>query len=297
MRSQGVVVKAYGGFYYVRMEEKVWECVLRGLFRAGQQQVLVGDNVEFKKKDDRSGIIETILPRHTVLMRPRVANVEKAIIVFATRDPRPNPLLLDRFLVQAIDAAIKPFICFNKIDLGAGEAEELIQIYKKAGYEVLVTSAKEKNGIEQLGKIVREGISILAGPSGAGKSSLLNALSPGLSLKTGEVSFKAGRGKHTTRHVELLFLVEGGLVVDTPGFSRLSLPAIRREELAYFFPEFSVCVSCGCQFTSCLHFQEPGCAIKRAVETEKISATRYHNYIRLLKEVIERERRYKGWLK
>jgi len=292
VRSQGVVVKAYGGFYYVRIGEKVWECVLRGLFRAGQQQVLVGDNVEFRKKDSRSGIIETVLPRRTVLMRPRVANVEKAVIVFATRDPRPNPLLLDRFLVQAEEAAIKPFICFNKIDLGTGEAEELVQIYKKAGYEVLATSAKEKNGIELLGKIVREGIAVLAGPSGAGKSSLLNALSPGLSLKTGEVSSKAGRGKHTTRHVELLSLAEGGLVVDTPGFSRLSLPAMRREELACFFPEFGVCVSCVCRFAGCLHFQEPGCAVKKAVEAEKISVARYSNYIRLLKEVIEQERRY-----
>jgi len=292
VRSQGIVVKAYGGFYYVRIDGNVWECVLRGLFRAGQQQVLVGDRVEFRKKDDRSGIIETVLPRRTVLMRPRVANIEKAIFVFATYDPRPNPLLLDRFLVQAEDAAIKPFICFNKIDLGVGETEELVQIYKKAGYEVLVTSAKEKNGLEQLGKIVREGITVLAGPSGAGKSSLLNALSPGLSLKTGEVSSRAGRGKHTTRHVELLSLAEGGLVVDTPGFSRLSLPAIRREELAYFFPEFGTCVSCVCRFTGCLHFQEPGCAVKRAVEAEKISVTRYGNYVRLLKEVIEQERRY-----
>lgn len=288
----GIVVKAYGGFYYVQSEKKVWECVLRGRFRVAKQHALVGDKVEFREKDHDSGTIERIFPRRTVLNRPMVANVDNAIIVFAARDPHPNALLLDLFLIQSEEAAIiKSFICFNKVDLGMEEIEELVQIYQKAGYEVLATSAKEGTGLERLREILYNGIAVMAGPSGVGKSSLLKAISPSLYLKTGEVSSKSGQGRHTTRHVELLRLPEGGLVVDTPGFSRLGLPEIKLEEMASYFPEFQSYI-CNCQFSGCLHFKEPGCSVKMAVEDGRISAQRYNNYVGFLNIITEQKRRY-----
>ncbi len=291
MLTQGVVVKVYGGFYYIRAGNAVWECVLRGRFRIGRERVLVGDYVEFIIQNERSGIIENVLPRRTILLRPRVVNVEQAVIVLATRDPYPNPLLLDRFLIQAKDAGIKAYINFNKIDLGTEETQEIAAIYLKIGYSVLLTSAKEKTGIDELRKIFANGITVLAGPSGVGKSSLLNAVSPDLMLKTNAISGKAGTGRHTTRHVELLPLPEGGFVVDTPGFSKLGLPEVNRVELAGLFPEFEPYIYT-CQFTGCLHLQEPGCAVKKALQAGEISSLRYNNYLRLLNEVVERERRY-----
>ena len=291
MLTQGVVVKVYGGFYYIRAGNAVWECVLRGRFRIGQQRVLVGDNVEFIIQNERSGIVETVFPRRNALLRPRVVNVEQAVIVLATRNPYPNPLLLDRFLIQAKDAGIRAYIVFNKIDLGTGEVQELAAMYGKIGYSVFLTSAKEKTGTDKLREILSNGITVLAGPSGVGKSSLLNAVSPGLMLKTGAISGKAGTGRHTTRHVELLPLPEGGFVVDTPGFSKLGLPEVDRVELAGLFPEFEPYIYT-CQFTGCLHMQEPGCAVKKALQAGEISSLRYNNYLKLLNEVVERESRY-----
>ncbi|MFA5385977.1 MAG: ribosome small subunit-dependent GTPase A [Eubacteriales bacterium] len=292
MLTKGVVVKVYGGFYYTRgAGNAVWECVLRGRFRIGQQRVLVGDNVEFIIQNERSGIIENVFPRKTVLLRPRAVNVEQAVIVMAARDPYPNPLLLDRFLIQAKDAGVKAYIVFNKIDLGTEEIRELAATYQKVGYSVFLISAKEKTGIDELREILSNSITVLAGPSGAGKSSLLNAVSPGLMLKTGAISGKAGTGRHTTRHVELLPLPEGGFVVDTPGFSKLGLPEVDRVELAGLFPEFEPYIYT-CQFTGCLHMQEPGCAVKKALQAGEISSLRYNNYLKLLNEVVERERRY-----
>ncbi|MEW6275780.1 MAG: ribosome small subunit-dependent GTPase A [Bacillota bacterium] len=287
---EGIVIKAYGGFYYVKSGNEICKCVLRGRFRRQGQQVLVGDQVKFRVTEAKSGVIEEVLPRRNVLVRPLVANVEQAILVFAMRDPDPSPFLLDRLLIQARAAQVTPFICFNKADLGGKEAAELISVYQQAGYPVLVTSAKDKTGLGGLRKILSAGVTVLAGPSGTGKSSLLNALEPGLSLKTREVSTRIRRGRHTTRHVELLTLTGGGLVVDTPGFSSLHLPLMERTELAYFFPEFREYIP-ECQFTGCLHYKEPGCAVKQAVADLKISPLRYENYLKFLNEVIEQEKR------
>ena len=291
MFTKGVVVKVYGGFYYTRAGNAVWECVLRGRFRIGQQRVLVGDNVEFIIQNERSGIIETVFPRKTTLLRPRAVNVDQAVIVLAARDPYPNPLLLDRFLIQAKDAGVRAYIVFNKIDLGTAGIQELAETYLKIGYSVFLTSAKEKTGMDELRKIFTNSITVLAGLSGVGKSSLLNTISPGLMLKTGAISGKAGTGRHTTRHVELLPLPEGGFVVDTPGFSKLGLPEVDRVELAGLFPEFEPYIYT-CQFTGCLHMQEPGCAVKKALQAGEISSLRYNNYLKLLNEVVERESRY-----
>jgi len=288
---EGTVVKAYGGFYYVREGERLWECVLRGRFRLEKKQVLVGDRVIFTARQEDAGVIEQLLPRRTELVRPPVANVDRAVIVISGREPEPNPLLLDRFLIQVAAAGVRPMICLNKIDLPAAGAEELIAVYRRAGYPVFATSALRGTGIGELREALAGGISVLAGPSGVGKSSLLNALHPGWMLKTGAVSRRLGRGRHTTRHVELLALPEGGLVADTPGFTSLNLPPMTRQELAACYPEMERYRS-GCRFTGCLHAKEPDCAVKEAVAAGEIAPLRYENYLVLLQEVAARERRY-----
>ena len=286
----GVVIKAAGGFYYVRDEAAVYACVLRGRLRLQGRQVLVGDWVEYTATGGQTGVIENVLPRRTRLIRPPVANVDRAVLVFAFQEPSPNPLLIDRLLIQAGATGVVPVLCLNKADLGGKKAAGLISVYRPAGCPVLVTSAKTGAGLAVLREVLRAGVSVFAGPSGAGKSSLLNALEPGLALKTQAVSTKIGRGRHTTRHVELLSLTGGGLVVDTPGFTGLALPPLERTELASFFPEFQAYLP-DCQFTGCLHAQEPGCAIKQAVAGGKISRLRYENYLKLLSEIIEQEKR------
>jgi len=250
---RGVIVKAYGGFYYVQDAGKLHACVLRGRFRKTLGPILVGERVEYEVTGEDSGVIESILPRKTALTRPPVANVDKVIIVLAVREPEPNLALLDRILIQAQAARVAPFVCFNKVDLNAGIASELASIYRKAGYAVLITSVKNGTGLEKLKEILRTGTNVMAGPSGVGKSSLLNALEPGLSLKMSRVSSKIGRGRHTTRHVELLSLTDGGLVLDTPGFSNLALPPLPHAELSGFFPEFQE-YERDCRVAECLHY-------------------------------------------
>ncbi len=291
MIREGTVVKAYGGHYYVASDKEIHDCSLRGRFRLEKKQVLVGDRVTFRLQKDGRGVIEEVHPRSTVLVRPPVANVDRALIVFAVKDPDPNTFLLDRFLIQAEYAGVGPAICFNKVDLGAKLIQDMIQTYRQAGYPVVCTSVLDGSGLDELRSLLQGHITVLAGPSGVGKSSLLNALVPGLNLKTGEISRKLGRGRHTTRHVELLRLPGGGLVADTPGFSSLYLPEMKREELGELYPDF-VARRAGCRFTSCLHFQEPDCAVKKAVKEGEISVFRYENYLQLLQEVMERERRY-----
>lgn len=292
MLREGTVVKAYGGHYYVLSGETTYDCHLRGRFRKEKQPVLVGDEVTWRLVGQGRGVIEHVHPRCTVLLRPPVTNVDLALIIFAVKDPDPNTFLLDRFLIQAEFAGVEPAICLNKVDLGAGGVQEVVRAYGRAGYTVVCTSAREGSGLDDLRALLSEGITVLAGPSGVGKSSLLNALVPGLNLKTGEISRKLGRGRHTTRHVELLPLPGGGLVADTPGFSSLYLPEMKREDLGEFYPEFAA-RRANCRFTLCLHFQEPGCAVKKAVEEGEIALFRYENYVQLLQEVMEQERRYK----
>ncbi|MGB9802599.1 ribosome small subunit-dependent GTPase A [Desulfofundulus sp.] len=291
MLQEGTVVKAYGGHYYIASGREIFDCTLRGRFRREKKQVLVGDRVTFRLEARGYGVIEEIHPRRTTLVRPPVANVDRALIVFAVKDPEPSTFLLDRFLTQAEHAGVRPAICFNKMDLGTEPVSNIIGAYRRAGYPVVCTSALDGSGLDELRVLLEGHITVFAGPSGVGKSSLLNALVPGLELKTGEISRKLGRGRHTTRHVELLCLPGGGLVADTPGFSSLYLPEMKREELGEYYPEF-LTYRDGCRFTGCLHFQEPDCAVKKAVEAGEIAAFRYENYLRLLKEVMEMERRY-----
>lgn len=292
---EGVLIRAYGGFYYVKKGEELWECSLRGKFRLEKNDTataLVGDRVKVTNIRGKTGRIDEILPRTTELFRPAVANIDQAVIVFAAQNPEPNLTLLDRFLVLAEHANVVPLVCLNKADLLASRREhEWLKLYRKIGYTSILTSTKQQEGIEEIREALTGKASVFAGPSGVGKSSLLNAIQPGLQLKTGEISHKNKRGKHTTRHVELLPLVNGGFVVDSPGFSSLDLPKMEREDLGFFFPEFSTFIS-DCKFNGCLHSHEPHCGVKKAVQTGLINSGRFNNYLSFLEEVMQQERRY-----
>jgi len=289
----GVVIKSYSGFHYVRIGDRLWECSLRGRFRLNKQSLLVGDRVKIAVVDEQKGkgVVDEILPRQTQMDRPPVANVDQVVIVAAIKDPDLSRELLDRLLIMTEFLRVAPVICFNKADLAtAEEIEKLTGIYGPV-YPVLVTSAITNEGVEQLRELLKDRISVFAGPSGAGKSSLLNDIQPGLRLKTGEVSVKIGRGRHTTRHVELLDLDGGGMVADSPGFSTLYLPEMEKEDLAGCFPEFRKYEG-ACKFNGCLHYAEPNCAVKLAVTAGKIYPCRYEHYLHFLHELAAKERKW-----
>jgi ribosome biogenesis GTPase len=293
---EGVLLKGYGGFYYVYAEGRVWECSLRGRFRVQDQDFLPGDRVKILTEEENKATIESVEQRRNALKRPAIANVDQALLVFALTSPKPDLNLLDRLLIQVTEAEIEPIIVFTKLDkyettLTADSDEPSItDVYRQIGYTVFEVSSETGQGIEELRAQLADKVSVLAGPSGAGKSSLFNALSPGRKLKTAEISLKSKRGRHTTRHVELM-VCAGGLVADTPGFSSLFLPNMKRAELAGCFPEFALRRR-QCRFSSCLHDKEPNCAIKAALANREISNVRYEHYLIFLQEVMEAERRY-----
>lgn len=290
--KKGIIIKGYSGFYYVQTGSEVWECTLRGKYRIKNQDFLVGDRVLVSPVNDGRAVIEKVLTRKNQLIRPPVANVEQVIIVMSLENPPPDLMLLDRLLVMGEFHGLDLAISFNKADLVTQDfMDELSSVYKNVGYTVILSSAKTLMGINTLRECLKDKISVLAGPSGVGKSSLLNAVQPGLSLKTGGVSHKSKRGRHTTRHVELLSLAGGGFVADTPGFSRLDLPEMLREDLASYFPEIAE-LKVNCRFSSCLHHTEPDCAVRSAFDAGLIHPGRYNNYLYLLEEVISNERRY-----
>lgn len=295
MVIEGIIIKGYSGFYYVWDDTSLWECSLRGKFRIKKQTFLPGDRVTITPLDQvsKKAVIEQVLPRQTELLRPPVANVEQVIIVVSLDNPAPDYWLLDRLLIMAQWSLIKPVICFNKGDLLDPETRErLTKVYSQTGFPVLLTSTKQGWGIDDLKEHLTHRISVFAGPSGVGKSSLLNALEKGLSLKTGEVSAKSLRGRHTTRHVELIRLASGGLLADTPGFSQVYLPqGLKREDLIGYYPDF-LDYDNRCKFNTCLHRDEPNCAVKEAVNQGMLNKARYERYLTLLDEVIAVERRF-----
>lgn len=290
----GILLKGYSGFYYVYAEGRVWECSLRGRFRIRDQEFLPGDRVQILPGTGIKGTIEKVDERRNSLVRPTIANVDQAFLVFGLLFPRPDLNLLDRLLIQVSEVGIKPVIILNKVDQAENETGDnsasSLDFYQKLGYDLIKVSTRTGQGIAEVRHHLKDKITVLAGPSGVGKSSLVNALEPHLELKTGEVSRKLKRGRHTTRHVELMVCGEG-LLADTPGFSSLNLPKMKREALADFFPEFAA-VQENCRFTSCLHHKEPDCAIKAAVESGQIEKSRYEHYCLFLEEVIAAERRY-----
>lgn len=291
----GKIIKGIGGFYYVDTEKGLYECRARGIFRKNKITPLVGDRVSISVVDEenKKGVVEEIEKRDTELVRPPIANVDKALIVFAIKNPAPNLSLLDRFIVLAEKENLEIVIVFTKVDLDAdGELlEELKSIYEVSGYKVIPVSNKLKLNIDKIKEELKENTVVFAGPSGVGKSSLLNEVDKNFELKTGEVSDKIKRGKHTTRHAELLKLECGGTVADTPGFSSLTLDDIDESELKEYFIEFDKYDDC--RFGSrCIHENEPSCAVKEAVENGEISKKRYESYIQLLNEIRSGKRRY-----
>ena len=292
---EGRIIKGIGGFYYVDTDNGLYECRARGIFRKNKITPLVGDRVSISVVDEenKKGVVEEIEKRDTELVRPPIANVDKALIVFAIKNPAPNLSLLDRFIVLAEKENLEIVIVFTKVDLDAdGELlEELKSIYEVSGYKVIPVSNKLKLNIDKIKEELKENTVVFAGPSGVGKSSLLNEVDKNFELKTGEVSDKIKRGKHTTRHAELLKLECGGMVADTPGFSSLTLDDIDESELKEYFIEFDKYDDC--RFGSrCIHENEPSCAVKEAVENGEISKKRYESYIQLLNEIRSGKRRY-----
>ena len=291
---KGKIIKGLSGFYYVDTEEGLYECKARGIFRKKKITPLVGDNVEISVVDEenKKGIVEVIEDRETELVRPPIANIDKAIIAFAVKDPKPNISLLDRFIVHAERENLEIVIVFTKADLDDGSLKDLIETYETAGYKVIPVSSAENLNIEKIKDELKGSTVVFAGPSGVGKSSLLNEIDENFQLKTGSVSEKIGRGRHTTRHAELLKLECGGMVADTPGFSSLELDGIEELELKEYFIEFEEYDDC--RFGSkCIHENEPGCAVKEAVEEGEISQRRYDSYIQLLNEIRKKNsRRY-----
>jgi ribosome biogenesis GTPase / thiamine phosphate phosphatase len=291
---EGKIVKALSGFYYVLSEGSVTQCRGRGNFRINKITPLVGDYVEFQAENKTDGYILKVNDRKNELVRPPIANVDQAILVFSASEPDFSPALLDRFLVLVESKEIEPLICVTKMDLLTSEQtnkiERYVKDYRSFGYEVLMTSSKTEHGVEELTPYLRDKISVFAGQSGVGKSSLLNALKPELELKTAMISSHLGRGKHTTRHVELID-IEDGLVADTPGFSSLEFSELEIEELPQCFPEM-VEVSDDCKFRGCLHINEPKCAVKDAVEAGEIPNYRYDHYLTFHKEIKDRKPRY-----
>jgi ribosome biogenesis GTPase len=304
---QGLIVKALSGYYYVLPEGQGGEtvqCRARGIFKKRGISPLVGDRVMFTVTENGEGTVDELFPRFSELIRPPVANISLAVLVFSVSEPSLNLQLLDKFLVHTEKAGLDTIICLTKSDLLSVDAvsgavpkglnlEQICSLYQNIGYQVIVTSARTGVGIAELGSCLSERISVFSGQSGVGKSSLVNALVPGLSLETNQISAKLGRGKHTTRHVELIPLPhsKGGFVADTPGFSQLDFLHIESQDLDRYFKDIREFAH-SCKFRGCLHQHEPGCSVVAAVDQKQLAHSRYEHYIQFLTEIKERKRRY-----
>ncbi len=274
------IIKALSGFYYVQTEDGVVECRARGRFRRQDQSPLVGDFVRITRQADK-GVLEELLPRKNAFIRPAVANIDQLVVLASCAIPVTEPFLIDRVLAIAQLQSVPALVVVNKDDLAP--AQPLAEIYRRAGVPVLVTSAETGEGIDALRDALAGKLSCLTGNSGVGKSSLLNRACPQLSLPVGEVSEKLGRGRHTTRHIELYSLGNDTFVADTPGFSAFDterMELVHKEQLQYAFPEFAPYLG-HCQFPDCAHRKEPGCAVRRALAEGRIGQTRYDSYERL----------------
>ncbi|KGX93214.1 GTPase A [Pontibacillus halophilus JSM 076056 = DSM 19796] len=292
--QQGQIVKSLSGFYYVLSEGTVYPCKGRGNFRKRKITPLVGDDVSFEIDENDEGYILEVHERENELVRPPIANVDQAVIVSSGVEPTFNPLLLDRFLVLVESKHIKPIIVITKSDLMDNETLDRVntykQTYERIGYSVILGSSHNENGMDELLPYLEGKTSVIAGQSGVGKSSMLNALEPAFQLEIGTISKSLGRGKHTTRHVELHKL-NGGLIADTPGFSSLEFQELEQEELSECFPEIFE-IGKSCKFRGCMHKKEPKCAVKQAAEERELPAFRYEHYLQFLEEIQNRKPRY-----
>ena len=290
---QGKIIKGIAGFYYVHVVESgLYECKAKGVFRKEKIKPLVGDMVEMDVLDEteKKGNIVDILPRKNELIRPAVANINQALVVFAVTKPKPHFNLLDRFLIMMESKGIPVILCFNKKDIATEpEIQQLKDIYETCGYQIVFTSALEEENVGQLKELLDGKTTAIAGPSGVGKSSLINIIQPDAKMETGSISEKIERGKHTTRHSELIWIEDDTYIMDTPGFSSLYTNDFEKEELKFYFTEFAPYEG-QCRFLGCDHVHEPGCAVKEALQEGKIHPVRYENYLEMYTELKERRR-------
>ncbi|MGN7469931.1 ribosome small subunit-dependent GTPase A [Brevibacillus sp. SAFN-007a] len=294
---EGRIVKALSGFYYVADGERIYSCRARGLFKKKDAKVnpLVGDWVVYDAINEEEGYIMEVGERTNELVRPPISNVDQAVLVFSMYKPMFSSLLLDKFLAHTEHVGIDSVIVLSKADqVSQEEVDAIVRQYEAIGYQVIPTSTVDERGLEEVRSILHDRITVFAGQSGVGKSSLINTLFPGVSLQTGDVSQKLGRGKHTTRHVELIPLPGGGYVADTPGFSSLEFIDFTELDLAESFRDFAV-LSPDCKFRGCLHVSEPSCAVRAALAAGELSEERYEHYKQFREELKEYQRRNKPW--
>ena len=289
---QGKIIKGLAGFYYVQTTEGLYECKAKGIFRKEKIKPLVGDDVEISVTDEdkKTGNVDQILPRKNTLIRPAVANIDQVLVIFAAASPKPNLNLLDRFLVSMEKQGVPAVICFNKQDMVEEEEQHRLRhIYENSGCRVLFTCAEKNQGIRQVRELLNGKTTAVAGPSGVGKSTMVNLLAPEAQMETGEISKKIDRGKHTTRHSEILLVGERTYICDTPGFTSLAVWDMEKEELKDYFREFGEYEG-QCRFQGCTHTHEPGCRVKEALDEGKISRQRYDNYLEMYTELKEKRR-------
>ena len=290
---QGRIIRGIGGFYYVYVSGKgILECKAKGVFRKNKLKPLVGDFVEVSLlSEEGKGNIDQVLERKNELIRPAVANIDQALVIFSMTGPEPNLNLLDRFLIMMQQKEIPGILVFNKCDLvGEEQRERLRSVYEKSGCKILFVSAKKQQGIQEIKELLEKKTTTVAGPSGVGKSSLINLLQSSVNMETGSISEKIQRGKHTTRHAEFIFMGEDTYILDTPGFSSLAVFDMEKEELEQYYPEFEEYKE-NCRFHGCSHTHEPGCRIKEAVKEGNINKERYHNYL-LIYEELKNKKKY-----
>lgn len=284
MRIDGIIVKGIGGFYYVEAADRVYECKARGVFRLRDLVPTVGDRCTVELGEDGSAVIADIAPRRNILVRPPVANLDKLFVVVSSQSPAPNTLVIDRVIAAAEYADIEPIVIITKTDLSP--CDDIREIYSGAGFKVIPVSYADGAGLEEIRTELTGAVSAFAGNSGVGKSTLLNAIEPTLSRKTAQISNKLGRGRHTTREVELFSLPFGGRIADTPGFSsfdgELGAP-IEKDQLQFCFREFSEYLNT-CRFTSCAHLREKGCSVVEALGQGRIAKSRHESYVTMYEE-------------
>ena len=284
-KLKGKILRGVGGFYYVEAAGTIYECRARGLFRKQGVTPLVGDYVTIEKDSTEGAFLTSIDKRKSELVRPAVANADRAAIVFSAAHPAPRTGLVDRYLINLCKQEMDVHIIISKIDLAEkDEVERLKKIYELAGYDVTLVSNKTGEGIDEVRAFLEGKTTVLSGPSGVGKSSLVNSLIPGLERETGEISKKLHKGKNTTRHTEIIKMDESSEIIDTPGFSSVELLVKDEEELKLYMKEFAE-LNDGCRFTGCAHINEPDCLVKEAVEEGRIARERYESYCRIYEEV------------